>query len=310
MRILVLGGAGYIGSVLVPYLLHAGHLVTIVDNFMYNQTPFLNKCYSSNLEIIRADITNVTKMKEVFEYEHDVILPLACLTGAPLCNYNPQSAINVIQQSVSHLLESIKKDVKIIYPNTNSGYGVGSDQMCDELTPINPISLYGVLKCSAENMIMSRGNAIALRLATVFGASPRMRLDLLVNDFVYRAYHDRTLVLFEPHFRRNYIHVFDVAKAFMHCLNNWDKMKDQVYNVGLSSANLTKLQLAEQIKKHIHDLYITTAENKSDPDKRDYLVSNEKLEKTGWKATMTLDDGINELIKAYQIIKRNQYANI
>ena len=316
-KILCTGGMGYLGSILVPELLHAGHIVTVVDNFMYNQTPLLDRVYSSNLEIIRHDVTDIDFMKNLYP-KFDVIIPLACLTGMPICEANKAQAWEVIVLAIEEMIHCIKPETKIIYPNTNSGYGILKNydstwshlDYCTEETPLNPISRYGKFKCIAEKSILATDNAISLRLATVFGASPRMRLDLLVNDFVYRAVNDRFVVLFESHFKRNYIHVRDVAKAFIHCIDNWDTMKNQVYNVGLSSANLSKLELCRVINEYVSNFTYLEAPIGEDIDKRDYIVSNEKIEKTGWKPVFTLQDGIQELIKAYKIVKRNQYANI
>ncbi len=311
MRILITGGAGYIGSILVPRLLAEGHIVTVIDNFMYNQTSLLEHCWSSNLEVIRVDVTRTSKLIELFQTrEWEALIPLACLTGAPLCEQNPRYATEVIVESLRPVMNYIPRDTKIIYPTTNSGYGVGGTDMCTEESPLNPISKYGVLKCSAEKIVLDHRNTISLRLATAFGVSPRMRLDLLVNDFVYKAYHEKALVLFEGNFRRNFIHVQDIAGAISHALKNWEHMKNNIYNVGLSSANLTKRQLAEKIKFYLPSTEIFDSQTGKDPDKRDYLVSNAKLEATGWKPVFTLDDGIGELIKAYQIIKRKEYSNV
>lgn len=309
MNILVTGGAGYLGSVLVPRLLNDGHKVTVIDNFLYNQTSLLDCCHDKNFTIIRGDARDEKLMAGVVK-KVDAIFPLACLTGAPLCAKEPQAAQAVILDAVKLILKLRSKNQIIIYPTTNSGYGIGEkSKHCTEKTPLNPISLYGKLKVEAEKQILDAGG-IALRLATAFGVSPRMRLDLLVNDFTYRAVYDRFIVLFEAHFKRNYIHVRDVAKAFMHGLENFEKMKNEPYNVGLSDANLSKLALCQEIKKHVPDFYFVEAGIGEDPDKRDYIVSNEKIEKTGFKPDVSLSDGIKELIKAYQIIKRNQYANI
>lgn len=310
MRILVTGGAGYIGSILVPTLLNIGHEVVVVDNFMYNQTSLLDCCNDKKLTIIRGDARDKGLISRVIE-NVDAIFPLACYTGAPLCSKDPVGSETTNLDAIKMLLELRKKDQVIIFPTTNSGYGVGQkDRYCTEETPLNPISLYGRLKVDAEKAILDAGNSITLRLATVFGISPRMRLDLLVNDFTYRAVTDRYLVLFESHFKRNYVHVRDVTKAFIHCLDNFDEMKDETYNVGLSEANISKWELCEEIKKQIPDFYFVEAEIGEDLDKRDYIVSNEKIEATGFKPDISLQQGIEELIKGYQVIKRNQYANI
>ncbi len=310
MNILVTGGAGYIGSVLVPALLKKDYKVTVLDNFMYNQTPLLDCCYDKNLSIVRGDARDKNLMKNLMK-DADAIFPLACLTGAPLCAKDPLAAESVIWDAVKMILDLRGKDQMIIYPTTNSGYGVGEKgKHCTEKTPLRPISLYGQLKVKAEDALLNAGNAITLRLATAFGVSPRMRLDLLVNDFTYRAVYDRFIILFEAHFKRNYIHVRDVAKAFIYALNHFDKMKNEPYNVGLSDANLSKLELCREIKKFIPDFYFVEATIGEDPDKRDYIVSNAKIEKAGFKPDVSLPEGIQELIKGYKIIKRNQYANI
>lgn len=309
MKILVTGGCGYIGSILVQQLLHAGHLVTVLDNFMYNQTPLLDKCYSSNLSIENYSICNHSiRLKEIYQ-KFDMIIPLACLTGAPICRHKYSEAVWVIVDSLKFMLDNIDKDVKIIYPNTNSGYGIGGETYCDERSALNPLTEYGRLKCQAEDLILKRGNAIVFRLATVFGLSPRMRLDLLVNDFVYRAVNDKFIVLFEKNSRRNFVHVQDVARAFVHGINNWDKMRNIIYNLGNTEANMSKLDLCSRIKLELPNFIVMCNDYAKDPDKRDYIVSNERLEKTGWKPVFSLDDGIRELIKGYKILKRNQYAN-
>ena len=310
MKILITGAAGYIGSVLTPTLLNAGHEVIALDNFMYNQTSLLDCCYNPKLTIVRGDTRDKSLMTRLMKGA-DAIFPLACLTGAPLCAKDPLGAQTILLDAVNMILELRSKDQRVIFPTTNSGYGIGEKgKHCTEETPLRPISLYGKLKVDAENTILDAGNSITLRLATAFGVSPRMRLDLLVNDFTYRAVYDRFVVLFEAHFNRNYIHVRDIAKAFIHGLESFDKMKNQPYNVGLSDANLTKLQLCQEIKKQVPDFYFVEATIGEDPDKRDYIVSNERIEKTGFKPDVSLSAGITELIKAYQVIKRNQYANI
>jgi nucleoside-diphosphate-sugar epimerase len=310
MNVLVTGGAGYLGSVLVPTLLKEGHQVTVVDNFMYNQTSLLDCCIDPNLIIVRGDARDRSLMEGLIS-QADAIFPLACLTGAPLCDQDPKGAESVILDAVKMILELSNKDQKIIYPTTNSGYGVGEKGIhCTEETPLRPVSLYGKLKVAAENEILNSGKGITLRLATAFGVSPRMRLDLLVNDFTYRAVYDRFIVLFEAHFKRNYIHVRDVTNAFIHSLNNFDKMKNEPYNVGLSDANLSKLELCQEIKKQVPEFYFIESDIGEDPDKRDYIVSNEKIEKTGFKQQVSLSAGIQELVKGYKIIKRSQYANV
>jgi nucleoside-diphosphate-sugar epimerase len=310
MKILVTGGAGYIGSVLVPELLKAGHQVIVLDNFMYDQSSLLDCCNDERLTIVRGDTRDKNIVSRLIDGV-DAIFPLACLTGAPLCAKDPLAAQSIIVDAVKMILDLRRPGQIIIYPTTNSGYGVGQkDKFCDETTPLNPISLYGKLKCDAEKMILDAGNGITLRLATAFGVSPRMRLDLLVNDFVYRAVYDRYVVLFEAHFKRNYIHVRDVAQAFLLGLKNFEPMKNQAYNVGLSDANLSKFELCQEIKKHVKEFYFVESAIGEDPDKRDYVVSNEKIERQGFKPRVSLSQGIAELVKGYQVIKRNQYANI
>lgn len=310
MKILVTGAAGYLGSIIVPELLKEGFEVIAVDNFMYNQASLLDCCHDDKLTIKRADARDKDLISKYMK-EADAIFPLACLTGAPLCQKNPYEAKSIIVDAVKMILDLRSKSQMIIYPTTNSGYGIGQKGVfCTEKTPLKPVSLYGKLKVESEKALLDSGNCITLRLATAFGVSPRMRLDLLVNDFTYRAVNDRFLVLFEAHAKRNYIHVRDVAKAFIHSLNNFARMKNEPYNVGLSDANLSKLELCEEIKKQLPDFYFTEAKIGEDPDKRDYIVSNEKIEKTGFKPDYPIQRGLAELIKGYQIVKRNQFANV
>ncbi len=310
MKILVTGAAGYIGSVLVPMLLKEKYKVVALDNFMYNQTSLLDCCHDENLTIVRGDVRDKALMTKLMK-DVDAIFPLACLTGAPLCAKDPVGAQTIVVDAIKMMLELRSKSQMVVYPTTNSGYGVGQKgKFCTEETPLNPISIYGQVKVQAEKELLNAGNAITLRLATAFGVSPRMRLDLLVNDFVYRAVYDRFVVLFEAHFKRNYIHVRDIAKAFIHSLNNFDRMKNEPYNVGLSDANLSKLELCAEIKKQVSEFYFVEATIGEDPDKRDYIVSNEKIEKSGFKPDVSLNKGIRELIQAYKVIKRNQYANV
>lgn len=309
-KILVTGGAGYIGSVLVPMFLKDKHEVTVVDNFMFSQASLLDCCADPNFKIVRGDVRDLKLMAGLVK-DRDYIIPLACLTGAPLCSKDPWEAQGVMADSIKELLKMRSRQQRILYPTTNSGYGIGQPGIaCDEKTPLNPISLYGRLKVEAEKMILDAGESITFRLATAFGVSPRMRLDLLVNDFTYRAVFDGFVVLFEADFIRNYIHVRDVSRAFLHGMAHFDKMKGETYNVGISDCNVSKRDLCEAIKKHIPNFAITVSEVGQDPDKRNYIVSNEKIEKTGFMPQFSLDDGIRELMKAYQIIKRTQYANV
>jgi len=310
MKVMVTGGAGYIGSVLVPVLLKEGYNVTVVDNFMYGQTSLLDCCFHEKLNVIRADVRNESLMRQLLAH-HDVILPLACITGAPACDANPVLARQVNLEAIKNLLGSRSKEQILIFPTTNSGYGIGQEGIfCTEETPLRPVSLYGRLKVEAEKEVLDAGNSISLRLATAFGISPRMRLDLLVNDFTYRAVTDGFVILFQAHFKRNYVHVRDIARVFVHCLKNFSSLKDQVYNVGLSQANLSKLELCKEIKKQVPNFYFIEAEVGEDIDKRNYIVSNEKIERTGFKATISLQQGIRELIKGYQIVRRTNFTNV
>ena len=310
MKILVTGGAGYIGSVLVPTLLNNGHEVTVVDSFMYGQSSLLDVCHDPRLTVKRGDARDRVLMERLID-EQDVIIPLAALVGAPLCEREPEAACSTNFGAVELILQLRQAHQKVIYPNTNSGYGLGQgDTFCTEETPLQPISVYGRTKCQAELAVLDAGNSITFRLATVFGVSPRMRLDLLVNDFTYRAVNDGFVVLFEAHFKRNYVHVRDVARAFVHAIDNFDSMQGQAYNLGLSDANLSKLELCERIKLQVPRFYITEAPLAEDPDKRNYIVSNAKIEATGFKPQVSLDAGIRELLTAYQIVRRQQYANV
>ncbi|MBF0569053.1 MAG: SDR family oxidoreductase [Nitrospirae bacterium] len=309
-RILVTGGAGYLGSVLVPDLLRAGHEVTVLDSLMFGQVTLLDCCACEGFDFIKGDICNSGLISSLVP-RFDVIIPLAAIVGAPACKMNPSLTNLVNHDAMMDMIDRLSPLQKVIFPTTNSGYGIGEkDKFCTEQSPLRPISEYGRVKVILENALLDRGRAVTLRLATVFGMSPRMRMDLLVNDFTYRAYKDRFIVLFEGHFRRNYIHVRDVTRAFMFAMDNYDKMVGEPFNVGLSSANITKRQLCEKIKEHVPELYIHSAPVGEDPDKRDYVVSNDKIESLGFKPAHSLDDGIVELLKGYKILKPNQFANV
>jgi len=309
-NILVTGGAGYLGSVLVPELLRCGHSVTVLDNFMYGQSPLLDCCAHEGFEAVRGDAREVDFLRPLVS-KADYIIPLAALVGAPLCDRDRLGAVSTNRDAVATLAKLLSPAQRIVIPTTNSGYGIGQKGVCcDEKTPLNPISLYGKAKMEAEKIVLDRGNGISLRLATVFGASPRMRVDLLVNDFTYRAVNERFVVVFEGHFKRNYIHIRDVAGAFIHAIDNFEEMKDEPYNVGLSTANLSKLELCAKIKEHIPDFVYMEAPIGEDPDKRDYIVSNEKMEKTGWSPKKSLDDGIRELMMSYRIVNNRRYGNV
>lgn len=309
MNILVTGGAGYIGSILVPALLAEGHSVTVLDSFLYNQTSLLDCCHNPHLSIVRGDVRDERVVLPLLA-KADAVMPLACLVGAPLCAQKPIEARSVNLDAILMLLRHASPAQLFVSPTTNSGYGVGQEGVyCTEETPMNPISLYGRLKVELEKALLDHG-AVSLRLATVCGISPRMRLDLLVNDFTYRAVTDRFIVLFEAHFKRNYIHVRDVARAFLHALANFDSMKGQPYNVGLSDANLSKMELCLEIQKQVPDFTIMEAPVGKDPDQRNYIVSNDKIEATGFHPQVSIQSAIAELIKGYQVLRRNQYANV
>ena len=310
LKILVTGGAGYLGSIMVPDLLAEGHEVTVVDSFLYQQAS-LNHCtFFPNFDVLKTDVRNQLVMEPLLK-KADVIIPLAALVGAPLCAADPIGAQTTNVDAMLQMLKFISKDQLILMPTTNSAYGSGhGDNFCDETSPLQPISKYAKDKLIVEEELMGHPNAVSFRLATVFGMSPRMRLDLLVNDFVYRAVNDRFVVLFESSFKRNYIHVRDVSAVFRYALKNISSMKNQIYNVGLSDANLSKAELCVEIRKQIDSFCYFEAAVGKDPDQRNYIVSNEKLAKTGFNTKYKLAEGISELIKGFQMIRNNKYGNI
>jgi nucleoside-diphosphate-sugar epimerase len=310
VRILVTGGAGYIGSVLTPALLAKGHEVTVLDNFMYHQSSLMDCCHFEKFQVVRGDCRDETVLRGLVA-KADVVIPLAALVGAPVCQRDPVGAQTTNLEAIRLLLSLRSPEQHILFPNSNSGYGIGEPgKFCTEETPLRPLTLYGRTKVEAEKAILDARNAITFRLATVFGLSPRMRLDLLVNDFVYRAITDHAVVVFQGHFKRNYIHVRDVARAFLHGLENFETMKDKPYNVGLDDANLSKLELCAEIKKQVPKLVYVEAPIGEDPDKRDYIVSNARLYATGFSPEWPLQRGITELIKAYTILRNALYSNV
>jgi nucleoside-diphosphate-sugar epimerase len=309
-NVLVTGGAGYIGSILTENLLELGFNVTVLDNFMYKQSSLNHLCHNPRFNVVNGDIRNLAHVQPLLK-NADTIIPLAALVGAPLCNKDVIGADTTNKEAVFMMLDKISKEQRIIMPTTNSAYGSGDENnFCTEESPLNPISKYAIDKVAVEEMLMQRENSISYRLATVFGMSPRMRTDLLVNDLTYRAVNDGYVIIFEGHFKRNYVHVRDVCDAFLHAIYNFDTMKSQIYNVGLSSANVSKLELCEIIKKHVPGFTVVEGEIKKDPDQRNYIVSNAKLEATGFEMMHTLDDGVEELLKGYRMIKNNIYGNV
>jgi len=309
-NVLITGGAGYIGSVLVPLLLRDGHAVHVLDNFRFDQTSLTECCLDPNFRVTRGDCRDMTTLTRALR-DADVILPLAAIVGAPACDRDPTAAVTTNLDAIKLLLSLRSKHQRIILPNTNSGYGIGDPgSICTEESPLRPISLYGRTKVEAERAVLEAGNSLTFRLATVFGLSPRMRIDLLVNDFVYRAVTDRSLVVFEGHAKRNFIHVRDVARAFRHAIDNFDVMQGKPYNVGLSDANLSKLELCAAIREQLSNFTYLEAAVGEDPDKRDYVVSNARIEATGFSPRVSLADGIRELIKGYTILRNARFGNV
>ncbi len=301
MKVLITGGAGYLGSVIVGKILNAGDEVVVLDKLLFNQTSLLQYTSNPNFKFIYGDVRNESLLEKLCK-EADAIIPLAAIVGFPACAADPQLAKEINFKQIVNIVR-FSKGKKILYPNTNSGYGIAEGQTeCTEESPLTPISVYGQTKCDAENFLRTSTDAITFRLATVFGVSPRMRTDLLVNDFTYKAITDKYIVVFERNFKRNFIHVEDVASAFLFMLYGYEFYKGEVFNVGLSSANLSKQELLEKIQSHVKDFAVSYNDYYEDPDKRDYIVSNAKIEDTGWKPEWDLDRGIKQLIQGYQMI--------
>ncbi|MEL4898377.1 NAD-dependent epimerase/dehydratase family protein [Crocosphaera sp. Alani8] len=310
MKILITGGAGYIGSILAPTLLAKGYEVTVLDSFMFGQNSLADCCQYDTFNVVRGDCRNQSLIRELLQ-DADVIIPLAALVGAPLCGRDEVGTRTINYEAVKMICDLASPQQRILMPVTNSGYGIGeSGKFCTEESPLRPISLYGTTKVEAEKAVLERENSMTFRLATVFGMSPRMRVDLLVNDFVYRAFYDRAVVIFEGHFKRNYIHIRDVAKVFVHGIENFETMKGKPYNVGLEDANLSKLELCAEIKKYLPKFVYLEAPIGEDPDKRDYIVSNARILKTGFEPEWPLGRGIRELIKGYTILRNSVYSNV
>lgn len=303
MKILITGGAGYLGSVITGKMLNAGHEVVVLDKLIFNQTSLLVYTANPNFRFIHGDVRNASLLEKLCN-ESDAIIPLAAIVGFPACDAEPELAEEINYNQISNIVRFTSgKDKKILYPNTNSGYGIGVGQTeCTEESPLNPISIYGKTKCHAEDLLKSSTDAIIFRLATVFGVSPRMRTDLLVNDFTYKAITDKYIVVFEKNFKRNFIHIQDVANVFLFMLENYEKYKGEIYNVGLTTANLSKQELLEKIQNHVKNFAVSYNDYYEDPDKRDYIVSNAKIESTGWSPEWDIDRGIKELIMGYQMI--------
>ena len=310
MKILITGGAGYLGSILVPTLLAQGHEVTVLDNFYFNQNSLLDCCQFDNFQVVRGDCREVSVVKPLVA-KADLIIPLAALVGVPICNTDAIATQTTNQDAVEMICRLASPQQWVIMPVTNSGYGIGEKgKFCTEDSPLKPLSTYGITKVKAEQAVLGRDNGLSFRLATVFGCAPRMRLDLLVNDFVYRAVHDRAVLIFEGHFKRNYIHIRDVARAFVHGIAHFETMKGRPYNVGLDDANLSKLELCAVIQKHLPKFVYVEAPIGEDPDKRDYIVSNARIAGTGFTPEWGLDRGIVELIKGYTILRNTIYSNV
>jgi nucleoside-diphosphate-sugar epimerase len=310
-KVLITGGAGYLGSTLTEILLAKGYQVTVLDSLVYKQLSLTSFCYNKNFKLVVGDVRDYQLLSDLVE-ANDIIIPLAAIVGMPACKKDPDLTVAINYQQIDDIIAYMRSSQKLLVPNTNSQYG-SSDTIITEESPFNPLSLYAQTKCDAEKAVLDSGNGISLRLATVFGVSYRQRMDLLVNDFTYRAFTDEFLVLFESHFLRNYVHVRDVANAFVHLIENYQTCNNNAFNVGLTSANMSKLQLAQKIKEYVPSLVIIEEQFKEDFDKRNYIVSNEKLEKTGWFCDYSLDAGIQELLSAYKMInnfKNKDFTNL
>lgn len=309
-NILVTGGAGYLGSIMVPDLLAAGYKVTVLDNFMFKQASLNHCAYHANFKVVKGDIRDKRTMSDLVK-DVDVIIPLAALVGAPLCSLDPVGATTTNHDGIVLMLELLSRDQVVLMPTTNSAYGTGDENnFCTEDSPLRPISQYAIEKVRVEQILMQHENAISFRLATVFGMSPRMRIDLLVNDFTYRAVCDRFVVLFESQFKRNYIHVRDVSRVFQHAIANYGSMKGHIFNVGLSDANVSKKELCQHIQSQLPEFEFLDAPVGKDPDQRNYIVSNAKIEATGFSPNFSLDQGIAELIKGFRMIRNTRYGNV
>jgi nucleoside-diphosphate-sugar epimerase len=310
VRVLVTGGAGYLGSVLCEHLLDAGYSVRVLDNLMYGVHSLFHLCANPNLDFTEGDVRDESLMTRLVK-DADVLIPLAALVGAPSCDRDPLYAVSVNRDAIALMNRIRSANQLVLYPTTNSGYGTKTGEtFCTEDTPLEPISLYGRVKVEAEQLLLDSPNVVTLRLATVFGMSPRMRLDLLVNHFTYEAVTRRYLVVFEKRARRNYVHIRDVADCFVHCIEHAPQMVGRPYNLGLDAANLSKEELAVKIQSHVPNFYVHYSEIGSDPDKRDYIVSNQRLKEAGFEAKRSLDDGIRELLKGYRMIGRSPLANV
>ena len=309
-NILVTGGAGYIGSTLVPDLLSKKHKVTVIDNFMYDQTSLATSVRDRNLEIIFGDVRDESLMKKLVG-KADIIIPLAAIVGAPACDKDPVTAQSTNKDSILWLLKQISKSQQVIMPTTNSAYGSGDkNNFCDENSPLNPLSLYARDKVVVEKSLLEHENSTSFRLATVFGISPRMRLDLLVNNFTLRAITDGFVIVFEGHFKRNYIHILDVVQAFNLAIEKKDQFKGEIFNVGLSQANISKIELCQEIKKIVPDFLFLEAPLGKDPDQRNYIVSNKKIEALGFSPAVGLQEGLNELVKGLKMFNHKPFTNV